>query len=275
MKKFMAFGLATLSLNLYATYLPDPCITNLNFATRGFSFNSPIHVDGKGKLIVDKKKVTSYEEKGNAKTIIYKEAGSLYGSGELSRKVEVIEENGKIVRTIRYEDTGAQDKWQKDNKLNFPLIKKTEQVFIHDSESCKLVSSEMTEDGKGKESVTVTYDKKLCDEIAPLLNQMGKQNAMLCTGLFSKIQQSYLAREDEFSKSGKGYRPIMGGFVGAPLKSIKDLAGTGERETVLIGVISACAMVENPMMPGIGMGGGFGMGMSVVSPTTPPAAASK
>lgn len=237
MKYYLAFALICSSLNVFAwdhgldgypgggMYGPgmgpgygvkfDPCITNLNMALGGYGFidgQSPVKIDEDGKLVINSKKIKSLNENGKVKTIVYK-SSNLYGGGETVHKVDVTEENGKIVHITRYEDLEAAKKWQKELKTgsaDYPMITKTDLSFEHQKNGCQMTSSEMTIKKDGKEEIKVSHDKKLCDNIAPSLNQMGRQNAMQCAGLFSHIEDSYKARMKELATQGK--QLAMGGM---------------------------------------------------------------
>lgn len=237
----------------------DPCITNLNLSLSGYSSltgKSPIIIDDSGKLVIDSKKIKSLNTKGNVKTIEYKSINP-YGGEETINKVDVTEEKGKIVHITRYEDLAAIKKWNQELKAvkasGFPMLTKTDITFEHQEAGCKIASSELTMEKDGKEEIKVTHDKKLCDDIAPMLNQMGRQNATQCAGLFSQVEESYKARNKEFAKQGKEL--MMAGMYG--MSADPDF-GSKSRDWTTMSVISNCMMTDTPIFPGMGFGIGMG-----------------
>lgn len=282
MKYFLTFALICSSLNLFADEPQslagypgggmyglgmgpgygvkyDPCIVNLNMALLGYGHvmgQSPISIDDNGKLVVNHKKVKSFNENGKIKTIVYTSVNP-YGGEEVLHKIDVIEEEGKIVHVTRYEDLAAAKKWRGEMKImgseGLPMVKKTDLSFEHHKSGCQMTASEMTMEKDGKEEIKVTHDKKLCDNIAPLMNQMGRQNAMQCAGLFSQIEDSYKARNKEFAKDGKEL--LMGGLYG--METEKNF-GSKSRDWTVMSIISNCMITNNPINPGMGFGIGMG-----------------
>lgn len=240
----------------------NPCISNLNMAINGYGFfygESPIKVDENGKLVIQDKKIKSMKQNGNVKTIVYKSTNS-FGGGDITHKIDITEEKGKIVHVTRYEDLAAAKKWEKEIKamgqMGFPQITKTDLTFEHKDSGCTMTSSEMTEEKDGKEEIKVTHDKKLCDDIAPLLNQMGRQNAMQCAGLFSQVEDSYKSRNKEFLKLGKELQ-MANSFYGLGMSADPDF-GSKSRDWTVLSVINNCMMTEGSIFPGMGFGVGMG-----------------
>jgi phage host-nuclease inhibitor protein Gam len=222
--------------------------------------HSPVKVDEKGKLIVDRSKVSNYREEGNTKTITYKTDSGYMGQGEVIKKIQVKEVDGVITHITRIEDREAvkklHEQYNKKNGLPFKFIKQFDTTFEHSDTGCKIANTEYKLEVDGKDEVKVSYDKKLCDDIAPQINQMGKQNALQCGGLFSKIEESFKARNKELLKNGKELTiNTMGGVVGVDFDF-----GSKSRDWTMMSILNNCMMAENPVLPGLGYGSGFGGG---------------
>lgn len=261
-------------------YMEDPCAYNLNMAIAGTdfgSYNSVVRVDQKRKLVIDRKYIHSETKVGNVTTIIYK----TYLAGtqiEVLSKLAITEEDGKITQVARFGDAEADKKIKNMYGYNggvkmmgLPFVKKTDISFEHEKEGCHMTGSEITvanEDEKKADRVIVTYDKKTCDAISPILDRIGRQNALECGNLFSRIEESYKERSKEISKDGKELI-LSSNSTFASVSKSPDLSDRNRNGSVM-NLITNCITAGSSFMPamGLGMGGGtFGGYIPNESPT--------
>ena len=232
-----------------------------------------LYFDNDGKTtILDQNKIVSRKTENGEETITYKTKKIKAGSFE---KVEFESVNRTIV--IKRDSTGemigftkvfdikeqvenikAMKKQFNDNLVGAKIIKSVNNEFINSDDDCYLnqtVTLEM-KDEKSKEEKSVSFDKKFCDSLAPIINNMGKQNAAQCGNLIASAQMNFNTRRETLAKEDKNLK-LNTHYFGYGQATTGDSAGN---------VFSISAAIQSclPMQSGFGMQGypgGYGYGM--------------
>lgn len=247
--------------------------------------------DGKTQ-VMDSNRIISRANNGNVETITYKTKELRYDSTgkpmyeTVKRTVEVKRDGGKIVSVNKLYDVNQQvsdrkafEKSCKDCHLmgSFPLMKSTETTFAYDGKNGCAINQNVIlqmKDEKAQADAKVTYDKKFCESLSPIMKQMGAQNAAQCGGLLSMAESYYNQRSAELKKEGKSFVDYS---YGSDQKQNKNGISTNFNISTQIAM---CASAENPAMMGpygtMGMGSGLMMGGGMMGMAAPvPAATEK
>lgn len=262
---FQAFGATEIKI-------PSKCIltTNQQFMDYGMGYDPDgvaLYLDADGKTVMpNADRIVKRNLQNGIETITYKtkqakSGGYLYGQKaefETVEKTVVItrDTNGRLVGVSKKYDTAFQAKLSGEiTKKGFkalPIIKSIDTNFVYSGDDCALdqkIGVEL-ENEKSKEEKKVYFDKKFCDKLAPLVKQMGSQNAAQCAGLISSAQMAFNSRNEELVKEGKAFKQIS--YFGQSESRNKDLTSVFE----IGSSIQACAMSDFTLY-GYGMGSGY------------------
>ncbi|QDK36286.1 hypothetical protein [Bdellovibrio sp. NC01] len=249
--------------------------------------------DGKTQVL-DSGRVISRATNGDTETITYKTKELRYDSTgktmyeTVKRTVQVKREGGKIVSVSKLYDVAQQAADQasfakacKDcqNFGKWPLMKSAETTFAYDGKNGCAINQNVVlqmKDEKASPEAKVTFDKKFCDSLGPVMKQMGSQNAAQCGNLLSMAEGYFSQRSGELKKEGKSFYDYS--FPGADQKNKSPFSNSN-----ISMQIAMCASAENPVMTGgmgvypggtgLMMGGGFvigggAMGMPAAKPSS-------
>ena len=228
---------------------------------------APARFDTDGKLIITSpEKVISRSTTDGVETIVYKaitapggmSSYSKKGSWETTQPTIVIkrDSSGKVLSISKKLDQAKLEEYQKLNKqypgqpaMETPRSFDTE--FSYKGNDCSISQSitVSSKDLKGKEQVArVHFDKKFCDELAPIVNTIGSQNASQCANLVNKAIAQFQQREVELKKEGK----VMSiGLYGSSMEA--DTSETENTNFHMGAAIASCAMHSHLTQMG-GMG---------------------
>ncbi|HEX7675617.1 MAG TPA: hypothetical protein VF412_15685 [Bdellovibrio sp.] len=226
-----------------------------------------ISPDGKTQ-VTDPNRVVSRETQGDVETIVYKTKEPRYSAdGKMVMEVvkhtiQITRQNGKITSVNKLWDVNkqaaARDSFAKScpncmaNQM--PLVKSMESTFTYDGDNCS-VNQDVTyqmKDANSQAEAKVTYDKKFCDSLGPILKQMGAQNAAQCANLFAMAQASFESREKELKAEKKSFQNgYFGIYSGTNPGKVN-----ADANFDLGSKIAMCSMADGW---GMGMYGGIGM----------------
>jgi len=203
MKKFSLFLILLVAAQSKALVKPNmACIVEINQSLRGLSFGySPLFMGSDGKIHVEK-----YSQ---VKPIIDagKEIYSFTNPYGAEVKIVVTKNSeGDVVSISSPTNSdlikGAQ-KYNESQKANLPVIKDVQSDIVYSGQSCSLNQTFMVVSQNDKDAKKVVYDKKFCDQLEPLMKQMGTENAAKCTNLISAAQLAFEARQKELRTEDK------------------------------------------------------------------------
>lgn len=226
-----------------------------------------LYFDNSGKtVIVNQDKIVNRKTENGEETITYKTKVPKYTGSYAKVEFETVNKtivikrgpDGKMISFSKLHDTKEQaDKFKQMLKefggqvTSFNLIKSENYEFVNSGDDCYLnqnISVEMKSDSP-KEEKSVYFDKKFCDSIAPIVNNMGKQNAAQCGNLIAAAQSSFKNRYTELLKEEKNLK-------------LTSYFGQTKPETNNFNVFSLTGAIQSclPLQAGFGMGGFAGGG---------------
>lgn len=224
-----------------------------------------ISPDGKTQ-VTDPSRVVSRQTQGDVETIVYKTKEPRMGTdGKMVMEVvkhtiQITRQGGKITSVNKLWDVNQQlssrDAMAKacPDCSTMPLVKSMESTFNYDGDNCS-VNQDVTyqmKDANSPVEAKVTYDKKFCDSLGPVLKQMGAQNAAQCANLFAIAQANFENREKELKTEKKSFQS---GYFG--MSSEKNPGKVNTNANFDLGSkIAMCSMADGW---GMGMYGGIGM----------------
>jgi hypothetical protein len=251
--KIIAIGIFLLGSSAYSnpkfdgSYVnPSECIilanqqlSDMGMGT-GVFYPPPLSFDTNGKIIIsDKSRIVKRVLKDGSETITYKTkmSGPYGGDGNEVEKTIVITRNdgGKLTSIFKLYDK------------NNPIASSFQQDFSYKGNECSLNQNFITKDKNGNLEKKVIFDKKFCDQLAPIMKQMGAQNAAMCGNLIVQAQGAYNTRNDELAKEGKSFQSY---YKSSKAKDFISPFNVGT-------AVQSCTYVGG--MGPFGMGGGYGM----------------
>ena len=236
------------------------------------------YVSPEGKTeVLDQKRIVSRENKDGVETIVYKaqeprldKEGRQFVMETVKRTVQIKRENGKVVSINKLWDVQKQIQDIKNARANCPkclesssYVKSMESTFSHDGNNCDVNQETiyLVKDANSEAEAKLTYDKKLCDTLAPMVQKMGSQNAAQCGDLLLKARFAYDKRAKELEKDNKSFFSMSQKIKNGNDLSLLDLSGK----------IAACTLQGMPAEYGMGfsgyggVSGGYGSGMMMGS----------
>lgn len=229
-----------------------------------------------GKIqVVDSNRIVSRANNGNVETITYKTKELRIDSTGKSifetvkRTVEVKREDGKVVSVNKLYDLNQQiankksfEKVCKDCTANYPLMKSAETTFAYDGRNGCAINQNVIlqmKDEKAQVDAKVTYDKKFCESLNPIMKQMGAQNAAQCGGLLARAESYFNQRTAELKKEGKSFVEYNSYYTDQKKNNNTNGISTNFNIAAQIGM---CASAESPVM--IGAYGPMAMGTGMM-----------
>jgi hypothetical protein len=219
---------------------------------------SPFMFDQDQKTIIqNRSKIVSQKTENGVETIVYKttvpkyENGKVNGEEQITKTVKIQRDGtGKVISAEKFDDFAYNERTFGQSKIQMPLIKSNGLKLTKDGENCALdqmfYSSSMSKEGETK--TYVTYDKKICDPLLPLIKSIGPANAAQCSNLVAMAQNSIKNRNEELASEGK-----VVGWSSQENDSPSDM----NKNFTLSSIIGACiSSVQSPF----GYGGYYGMG---------------
>ncbi len=223
-----------------------------------------LYFDNDGKTtILDQNKIVSRKNENGVETITYKSKRqniAAYPKVEFEtvNKTVVIKRDsaGKMIGFSKVfdikeqvENVKAMKKQFANNVVGTNLVKSVDNEFINSDDDCYLnqtISLEM-KDENSKEEKSVSFDKKFCDSLAPIINNMGKQNAAQCGNLIASAQMNFNTRRANLAKEDKDLK-LNTNYFGYGQSAAGDSTGS---------VFSISAAIQSclPMQAGFGMTG--------------------
>ena len=266
-----------------ATKWPSKCIIAANEQVSDFGMaygmdGAAFYFDTNGKTVVTHQdKIIKRNLENGKESITYKlkqpkNGGNMAGQPNEFETVErtiVITRNsqGQLLSVAKKFDIEAQIKTrtaaQKSGiKPSFPILKTLESEFIYNGNSCSInqtIGLEM-ENEKSKAEKKVYYDKKFCDQLSPMINQIGAQNASQCANLISQAQMALELRNKDLAKEGKTIKSYP--YFGKIPADGKDLSNNFNLGVSIQSCSLAASMGTGFGMTGMGYAGGFGPGIN-------------
>lgn len=267
-------ALAEMDMQTYMKQMSCTQQINSALGTYGFGMNPEgpaFSVGADGKTIVhDSQRVVSRTTSDGIETIVYKVKEPRFVDGKqvfetVRKTVRIKRDGGKVVEVandydiksqLRMREDLAKSELAKSYKVKpFPLMKSAESKFIHNGDSCETQQSAyfQMQDEKSPVEGKVTFDKKFCDEIKPMISRMGTQNASQCGNLIAMAQGTFEKRNKELSKENKELFPIGSPYGWAG--SEKTSAGGSINLGMMVSMCATASDMANGVNPwGMGMG---------------------
>lgn len=282
------FGNAVLAEELK---LPSKCVNwaNSQVTDPAFGFDpdgNSFFFDASGRTnILNQDKIVRRVLEGNTEEIVYKTKTAKYEPGSPKPEFEVVERSiqvtrdasGRLVNVTKAYDVAPQFKFQKEALQSGyragSVIKSMRYEFSGEGNDCALnqiVASEL-ENEKSAPEQKILFDKKFCDQLAPIIRQIGMQNAQQCATLLNTAHLAMDMRNRELAKEGKSLK-VQDQF-GRSTKFAKSA-------TTVFNLGAAIQSCQSGEGTGLGYGGygmspyGYGMPIGGASPHTAPAPAS-
>lgn len=272
-------ALAGMGMKTYAEKMSCTWKVNSALDTYGFGMNPEgpaFSVGADGKTIVhDSQRVVSRTTNDGIETIVYKVKEPRFVDGKqvfetVRKTVRIKRDGGKVVEVANDYDIKSQLRMREDFAKSelaksykgepFSLLKSAESKFIHNGDSCETEQSAyfLIQDEKSPVEGKVTFDKKFCDEIKPMISRMGTQNASQCGSLIAMAQGTFEKRNKELSKENKELFPLGSPYGRAGGEKMS--AGGSINLGMMVSMCANASDMANGMNPwGMGM---YGMGMS-------------
>ncbi len=276
----LAFGSSSAFSQDGGFKMPSKCIMSANQQLMDYGMGydpdgSSLYFDTNGKTVLpNQDKIVKRNLENGVETITYKTKQPKFGGYMMGQPIEyetvertvVItrDSKGRLTGISKQYDTTSQIKMSNDvaksGYKRFPIVKSVDSEFSYNGDECSLnqtIGLEM-ENEKSKAEKKVYYDKKFCDQLAPMVKQIGSQNAGQCAGLISQAQMAFESRNKDLAKEGKAMKEYN--YFGQSPSSEKNYSNTFN----LGMAIQSCALADG-MLWGYGMGMGvpmgYGMGM--------------
>lgn len=240
----------------------DACSMRQNMALGNGPYNQgPVTIGADGSLTVKEDKLVRRSKDNNIERLVYKANEGYTVDSDGSFKLNEVEVSALITRDSQGRITGIEKSMNTDyqkallkklaaKKLGgsgIPIISSLKTTFDPSKKDCELDQVIGTESLDGKTTKAVYFDSEACENIAPIIKQIGAAASSQCASLIDSASEAFKRRGNELKKQDLSLR--SGYLLGQPKGEMKS-AGFE-----MASFISGCASAVSGGPLGFGMGG--------------------